>query len=337
MSFDSNKYMNRVKDREVPIPRDSSLLLQPMRPDPVMPSGQAGGHKKPVTIKSFLPLPLEEQEELEKEYYRLAALPATNSLTDFPQSGVTEVVSGKAWVVSGLLNQEECREIIRRGDGVGMTVGKSPDLAPRTSRRTNDYHDPWITRLVGDRLPEELMEKVEATLPFSAVRGVHSNWRVACYGPGQTFPAHWDQSDAITVAGEEEGTKELCTSSHTLLIYLSPPEDFSGGATRLFLSGKYDQDTLDIRLPQGCALIFQQKGMLHAGLEVKAPGGGDSPGCKYIAQAGLLRGQSEIRAAPSLNKLGPGLDFKQNRELKQMEKAGVEAREKARQRIQEQA
>ena len=50
---------------------------------------------------------------------------------------------------------------ISRGDGVGMTVGKSPDLAPRTSRRTNDYHDPWITRLVGDRLPEELMEKVQ--------------------------------------------------------------------------------------------------------------------------------------------------------------------------------
>ena len=26
------------------------------------------------------------------------------------------------------------------------------------------------------------------------------------------------------------------------------------------------QDTLDVRLPQGAALIFQQKGMLHAGL-----------------------------------------------------------------------
>ena len=27
-----------------------------------------------------------------------------------------------------------------------------------------------------------------------------------------------------------------------------------------------NQDTLDVRLPQGAALIFQQKGMLHAGL-----------------------------------------------------------------------
>ena len=31
--------------------------------------------------------------------------------------------------------------------------------------------------------------------------------------------------------------------------------------TRIFF-----QDTLDIKLPQGYALVFQQKGMLHAGL-----------------------------------------------------------------------
>lgn len=34
---------------------------------------------------------------------------------------------------------------------------------------------------------------------------------------------------------------QVCTSSHTLLIYLTPPETFTGGATRFFLSGKYDQ------------------------------------------------------------------------------------------------
>ena len=48
-----------------------------------------------------------------------------------------------------------------RGDEEGMTVGKASELAPRTSRRTNDYKDPWITQLVGSRLPEELMEKVK--------------------------------------------------------------------------------------------------------------------------------------------------------------------------------
>ena len=99
------------------------------------------------------------------------------------------------------------------------------------------------------------------------------------------------------------GSVQVCSSSHTLLIYLSKPETYDGGATRLFLSGKYDQvmttrfmfsfkrfhhwhvswrnitkdhiflttriffqDTLDIKLPQGFALVFQQKGMLHAGL-----------------------------------------------------------------------
>ena len=100
------------------------------------------------------------------------------------------------------------------------------------------------------------------------------------------------------------GPIQVCSSSHTLLIYLSKPETYDGGATRLFLSGKYVQvywldafckfnfkrfhhwyvswnitkdhiflttriffqDTLDIKLPQGYALVFQQKGMLHAGL-----------------------------------------------------------------------
>merc|ERR1712032_1622203 len=121
-------------------------------------------------------------------------------------------------------------------------------------------------------------------------------WRVASYGVGETFPAHYDQADSMTLAGEEQGTREVCTSSHTLLIYLSPPETFAGGATRLFLSGKYDQDTVDTKLPQGYALVFQQKGMLHAGLDVVRPAGA----CKYIAQ---------VLGAPSVFKVGPGLDL----------------------------
>ena len=50
-----------------------------------------------------------------------------------------------------------------------------------------------------------------------------------------------DLSDTITVTGEEEGTKELCTSSHTLLINLSEQQSYDGGATRLFLAGNYYQ------------------------------------------------------------------------------------------------
>ena len=44
---------------------------------------------------------------------------------------------------------------------------------------------------------------------------------------------------------------------------------FQGGATRLFVDGNYTGKTVDVLLPQGYGLVFQQKGMLHAGLPVK--------------------------------------------------------------------
>jgi hypothetical protein len=43
---------------------------------------------------------------------------------------------------------------------------------------------------------------------------------------------------------------------------------FKGGATRLFVDGNYTGNTVDVLLPQGFGLVFQQKEMLHAGLPV---------------------------------------------------------------------
>merc|ERR1712080_58912 len=144
------------------------------------------------------------------------------------------------------------------------------------------------------------------------VRGIHPNWRVAKYCRGESFGAHFDNSDTLTVT-DNEGKREHCTSSHTLLIALSDRATFGGGETRLFPTGRYDEGSVDVKLPQGFALVFQQKGMLHAGLAVTMPNSESdlkrSPlkVCKYIAQAGLIRGQSERRFAPSLFKYGPGL------------------------------
>ena len=48
--------------------------------------------------------------------------------------------------------------------------------------------------------------------------------------------------------------------------------------------------------------MFQQKGLLHAGLPV------DGEGAKYIAQAGLLRAEPNYTAgASAIFKYGPGL------------------------------
>jgi len=292
------------------MPRDSPLLIQPLRPQPkaARETESQGSKKAGWTRPSEDPA---EYQRLKELYYEQASLPATRTIDSFNEENVvTEVVEGKAWVVTGLLSPEECKTIIDRGEEAGMTYGKAAENARvRTSKRTNDYMAPWMTELITPRLSEKLLQKIEETAPYTPVRAIHTNWRVACYYPGNAFPAHYDLSDTVRVEAEEEGAIEACTSSHTLLIYLSPSDSFNGGATRLFLSGKYDQDTLDIRLPQGGALIFQQKGTLHAGLEV-LPGvnNPNGQGEKYITQAGILRGQSEKRFAPSLFKYGPGLD-----------------------------
>ena len=71
---------------------------------------------------------------------------------------------------------------------------------------------------------------------------------------------------------------------------------------QFLFTGSYNGTTIDVCLPQGWGLVFQQKGMLHAGLPVE--GTGD----KYIAQAGLLRGEPNyVSGACAVFKYGPGL------------------------------
>ena len=173
----------------------------------------------------------------------------------------------------------------------------------RTSNRTNNYCNSELTIRVNQRLPEELLEAVEASPPYTSVRGLHPNWRVGRYQSGQTFPAHQDQADFVTVRQPERG-RQRYTSSHTLLVNLSQPgQDFQGGATRFFMEGTYTGRTVDIFLPQGWALVFQQRGLFHAGLSV-------SSGTKYIAQAGVLRAEPEpgvLTGPASVFKFAPGI------------------------------
>ena len=79
-------------------------------------------------------------------------------------------------------------------------------------------------------------------------------------------------------------------------------QDFEGGATRFFPAGNFKSatDAIDVKLPQGGALIFQQHGVLHTGMAVKS-------GVKVIAQTGLLRAQPEGLLKPRLFQWGPGL------------------------------
>ena len=79
-------------------------------------------------------------------------------------------------------------------------------------------------------------------------------------------------------------------------------EDFEGGSTRFFPTGdfKNPDDAIDVRLPRGGMLIFEQYGLLHNGMEV-------TNGVKMIAQSAILRAQPEGLAKPSIFRWGPGL------------------------------
>eukprot|EP00092_Neocalanus_flemingeri_P019907 GFUD01021565.1.p1 GENE.GFUD01021565.1~~GFUD01021565.1.p1 ORF type:complete len:308 (+),score=107.70 GFUD01021565.1:92-1015(+) len=295
--FTGETYLKRLGDLENPLPLDSPIFLPP-RPDSSQPETEPG--KKKEARKLPIPLSEEEKGKLKEEYYRNVQLPATTTMDTFPADCITEVLQGKAWVVPGLLSEEECEQIVQEGEEWGLRGAKEAGV--RTSKRTSDWDNEQLSVKLNKRLPEELLKVVEATAPYTSVRGIHPNWRVARYQEGETFPAHVDQADSVTVQHPEK-KRQRFTSSHTLLIYLKRRgEQFQGGATRLFPTGSYSGATTDVCLPQGCGLVFQQRGLLHAGLPV------DGAGAKYIAQAGVLRAEAgHVTGAPAIFKYGPGL------------------------------
>lgn len=297
--------MKRLEDLEYPLNEDSPVFLDP-RPNKNKQENEIETEKKaPKGIPA--PLTEEEKNKLREDYKKNIESPATTTWKTFPEDVITDIIPGKAWVVPKILTEEECEEIIQAGEDFGMKGAKhveldNKDQIIRTSKRTNDWSNEALSIKLKTKLSEDLLSKIEATPPYTSVRGIHPNWRVALYRDGETFPAHVDQADSVMVKHSEKMRQRL-TSSHTLLIYLRRPgEQFQGGATRLFVDGNYTGKTIDVLLPQGYGLVFQQKGMLHAGLPVK----GKYP--KYIAQAGVLRGEPDgVVGRCAVFRYGPGL------------------------------
>eukprot|EP00438_Fugacium_kawagutii_P002031 Skav205088 [mRNA] locus=scaffold2214:31067:31774:+ [translate_table: standard] len=216
--------------------------------------------------------------------------------------GVTTIIPGRAWVISELLSKDECLEVIEAGESFGLlpAAKEAGTQGIRTSKRTGNYCNVDLSALVGRRLPPTLLDFMEESKPHTAVRGIHPNWRVGRYDAEDFFAAHYDQADSLTVRTEDG--KERYDSSHTLLISLSDRGTFTGGATRFWPTGSYDDTAVDVELPCGYAVVFEQK-LLHAGLAVQS-------GAKHIAQAGILRGMPKgLGSRPSTFRLGPGLSF----------------------------
>ena len=236
--FDADGYLKRLRDLENPIPLSTPWFL-PYRPDNSPPEEQEG--KKKGVVKLPTPLSGDEKQKLKNKYLENVKLPATTTFDAFPDNCLTEVVPGKAWVVPNLITEEECEQIIQGGEQWGVKqdnkMGEGA-IQTRTSKRTNNWINEELSVKIVKRLPEELLMAVEATVPYTSVRAIHPNWRVARYQNGETFPAHNDQADSIIVEHPEK-KRQRFTSSHTLLIYLRRRgEQFQGGATRLFLDGE---------------------------------------------------------------------------------------------------
>ena len=122
---------------------------------------------------------------------------------------------------------------VKAGEDFGMEGTKTHHLITkeniiRTSKRTNGWSNEALSIRLKGKLSEELLTKIEASAPYTSVRGIHPNWRVAMYRDGETFPAHIDQADSVMVEHPEK-MRQRFTSSHTLLIYLRRPgEQFQG-------------------------------------------------------------------------------------------------------------
>jgi len=240
---------------------------------------------------------------------------------DFATQQVTEVIPGIAWVVTGVLTPEECKEWIGVGEDYGFEA--APAYSLRSAKRTRQFHNDDMGPLALSRLPAELIQAVEATGMGTRVMGIHPNWRLVRYDVGDGFAAHVDQQDELS-RKTERGESERWRSTHTLLVSLSDCSENTGGATRFFPKGTCEE-TVDLRMPQGSALVFQQKGVLHSGMPVTS-------GTKHIAQAGLLRALPSTGRVerPHVFKWGLGLGYQDVNEAELLERQGQRTRDERR-------
>ena len=242
-----------------------------------------------------------------KEVQQLMNQVADETFDSFAENSIVQIVvkdektgDPLVWVIPEVLSAEQCDSLIKKAEAAGMAPAVWASGSLRTSKRTSKYVDEDLSDLAMLQLSPDFINKLQESDGLS-VNGLHSNWRIVRYDPGDYFCPHYDQSD-ITKPMNVDGSKDFYFSSHTLIINLtSNMADLKGGATRFYPNRDYSK-AIDVSVPRGWAIAFKQQGMLHAGHQVIS-------GTKYVAQAGLMRllpiGQVH---KPSAFRVGPGLD-----------------------------
>ena len=123
---------------------------------------------------------------------------------DFKDGELTEIIPGRAWVLPNVITPEECADWISRGQKAGLHEAKQK---LRSSKRTAYYVDANMSETIKPRLTAELISNVEKSNPGTEFRGVHTNWRIAEYQTGCTFPAHYDQDSFNTLPPNDQGVR----------------------------------------------------------------------------------------------------------------------------------
>merc|ERR1711907_323718 len=167
-----------------------------------------------------------------------------------PQSSQTRF----ARVVRGLLDQDECAELVARVNDKGFTpallnIGGGRQCLARASR---DGH-----RVIVDnpQMARRLFEMVEPYLPKELKGGSFDGWhlvglnerlRILCYTPGQEFPEHQDGCYM-----RPNGDRSIVT----IQLYLNDLPTEYGGATNFYPGRPH---MVGHQPEAGSALIFTQ-------------------------------------------------------------------------------
>lgn len=206
----------------------------------------------------------------------------------FQNTAVLHRTSSFARIVRGVLDPEQCVDLIACANRKGFIPAFTNTGSLRMSRNTRDGHrviadspefSSWLLDVLRPHLPNTFNEE--------SLIDLHERCRFLLYTPGQRFVPHRDGRYTRPQGHRHAGD----VSRVTIQLYLHDVPEEAGGATR-FLGREGGQT---IPGPQyqpevGSALIFSQD-LYHEGCLLKA-------GLKYTmrTEAMFRRGASKINA-----------------------------------------
>ncbi|CCO29491.1 hypothetical protein BN14_03504 [Rhizoctonia solani AG-1 IB] len=215
---------------------------------------------------------------------------------DFVKLGLPEYEHKFAMVIDNLFTPEECARLVAKVESekewetAAINVGAGAQVVDTSYRNSSRilYDTEEMTNEIYEKLKPYLkdIEHMDhsnlhkytlkmSTEPAARLVGLNERLRFLKYGPGQFFRRHCDGTYS-----SDDGKQ---VSYYTLQLYLNGSADeLKGGATRFWKRGSIDgtdrrttqpgmplRKFVDVESRIGRALIFEQKGMVHSGEDVK--------------------------------------------------------------------